>query len=158
MNEVSKIQNFAIDRFQKDKLVNTITLVETVDLAGENNIDKNKENVYPLVNIDLQFSDPTDDFVILKYEIFVLTQRDIRPVKTDSKLQLDTNLVDNLNETHSIANNFLSFLRRQNNPDVIELLESSDLEKVAKFGENKDLDGWKFTCELSIFNKGNAIL
>lgn len=157
MNEVSKIQDFAIERFQLDDLVNTITLVKTVDLEGDNNIDKNKENVYPLVNVDLQFSDPTDDFVILKYEIYILAQRDIRPVKTDSKLQLDTNLVDSLNETHSIGNRFLSYLRRQNNPDVIELLESSDLGRVSEFGDNKDLDGWSFTCSISIFNKGDAL-
>lgn len=58
MNELSKINDFVINIFQVNPLVNTITIVPTIEM------DANKEILYPLVNIDLRESDIEDDAVI----------------------------------------------------------------------------------------------
>ena len=47
MNEISILNNWIISEFDKNNLVNTISIVPTIQM------DANKENVYPLVNIDM---------------------------------------------------------------------------------------------------------
>lgn len=148
MNELSLMQAFVIAQFQSNNLVNTISTVETDD------IDLNKENVYALVNLDLRDTDILDDAVIVTYLITIVQARDIVPRKTDSKLLGDTNYIDNLNETHSIAQRFINYLTRQNNDENIEIdnLSSVTILKDWRSG----LDGVQFTIDLSIPNLGTS--
>jgi hypothetical protein len=39
----------------------------------------------------------------------VIQQRDSQPIKTDSKLLVDTNYLDNVNETGNICTRFLMY-------------------------------------------------
>lgn len=148
MNELSLMQAFVIAQFQSNNLVNTISTVET------EGIDLNKENVYALVNLDLRDTDILDDAVIVTYLITIVQARDIVPRKTDSKLLGDTNYIDNLNETHSIAQRFINYLTRQNNDENIEIdnLSSVTILKDWRSG----LDGVQFTIDLSIPNLGTS--
>ena len=115
MNELTLLNNFVIGRFDNNPLVNTITEVKTSD------IDMNKENIYPLVNLDLIDEDPLSDSLVFNYKITILQQRDIKPIKTNSKLLTNSNLLDNLNETNSIALDFINYLRWKNNDLVVEI-------------------------------------
>lgn len=149
MNELSLLSNFLIDHFQSNNLVNTITMVET------RYIDNNKENIYQLVNIDYLQSDILDDAVIARYLITAVQQRDTRPTKTDSKLRLDINLIDNWNETHSVIQKLLNELNRNNNESNIDLYSQTQLTKLEDWNKN-GLDGHQITIELSIPNLGNG--
>lgn len=152
MNELFLITKFLIDKFQENNLVNTITFVQTKDL------DNNKENIYPLVNIDYLQSDEVGDdssYVVARYLITAVQQRDIRPVKTDSKLRMDTNFIDNLGETHSILMKFLNIFKANNFENEIDLYSQTSLTKLEDYKRN-GLDGHQMTIELSIPNLGNG--
>lgn len=149
MNEISILNNWIISEFDKNNLVNTISIVPTLQM------DSNKENVYPLVNIDMLNSVVQSDVIVVSFEITIVQQRDKRPVKTDSKLLGDTNYLDNVNETHSIAQRFINVLDRQNNSLNIEVDTISKLDFLKEFGR-ENLDGVQFIVDLSIPNLGTS--
>ena len=149
MNELSLLTNFLISLFEGNDLVNTITAVQSKLM------DNNKENIYCLVNIDYLESDVLDDAIVARYLISVVQQRDIRPQKTDSKLQLDTNLIDNWNETHSVITRLLNQFRSNNYTNQIELFSKTTTTVLQDFNKN-GLDGHQITIELSIPNLGSG--
>lgn len=146
-NEISKLNNWIIDQYESDKLVNTISIVPTLEL------DLNKENIYPLVNIDMINSFIEEQVIIVIFNMTILQQRDKRPVKTDSKLLGDTNYLDNINETHSIAQRFINVLTMQNNDEQITIDTISTLKMLKEY-KGGLLDGVQFTINLSIPNVG----
>ncbi len=146
MNEVSELLNFIIDWFKDHPLVNTITLLSDYDL------DTQKENIYPLVNINYKESDPLESEVIGYFEITIVQQREKSGKVEDSKLQFDTNLIDNLNETHAIGNKFVQYLTLQNNSKNVELKSRTRFTTIKERPSNS-LDGYKFTAGISIPNK-----
>ena len=146
MAEISKVYQFLIDEFTANDLVHTITTVDT------KHIDKNIENIYPLVNIDFLDTEIEEQLVICNFTISILQQRDTRPVNYSDKMIGQTNLIDNLNETHSIATRFIKVLDNNNNTSNIELVSLSKLD-IKKAGRNS-LDGFEFELSLSIPNEG----
>ena len=82
-------------------------------------------------------------------------QRDIRAVKLDSKLRLDTNFIDNLNETHAILLRFLNVFRSNNLANNIDLYSQTSFTKLEDFNKN-GLDGHQITVEISIPNNGSG--
>lgn len=148
MNELTLLNDFVIGRFDINPLVNTISIVPTFDL------DFNKENIYPLVNIDLTDVDIQTDAFVVTYKITILQQRDIKPIKTNSKLLNDSNVLDNMNETSSIAADFINYLRWKNNDLVVELQNLSTLTPLRNYKGN-GLDGFQFDIDLSIYNRGS---
>ena len=146
MNEIFFLTNFLVDNFQENDLVNTVTLVETKHL------DNNKENIYCLVNIDYLENETREDVIIATYLITVVQQRDIRPQKTDSKLQLDTNLIDNLGETSAVITRFLNQMRSNNFIYNIQLFSNS----VSKRYNQNSLDGHQITINLAMANLGSG--
>lgn len=148
MNELTLLNDFVIGRFENNPLVNTISIVPTFDL------DFNKENIYPLVNIDLTDVDIQTDALIVTYKITILQQRDIKPIKTNSKLLNDSNVLDNMNETNSIALDLINYLRWKNNDLVVEIQNLSTLTPLRNYKGN-GLDGFQFDIDLSIYNRGS---
>jgi hypothetical protein len=138
---IATLTKFIIDEFNKNDLVNTISIVQTY------NLDSNKENIYPLVNIDLQETDPIGDSVVAVFEITIVQQRNSIKKVTDSKLLSDSNYLDNINETHFIAMKFINKMQFQNNIYNIEVDNISNV-KILKDA----LDGVQFTINLSIPN------
>lgn len=147
MNESSLIYNWIVEQFQSNELVNTISIVPTAV------IDTNKENIYPLVNIDLIDIETQTDYLIFNFTIIVIQQRDIKPIKLDSKLMTNTNYIDNINETVSIANRFINVIEKQNNDSNIELQSLSRLKVLKEWGTGI-CDGVRFDISLSIPNIG----
>ena len=148
MNELTLLNDFVIGRFDLNPLVNTITIVPTFDL------DFNKENIYPLVNIDMTDIDIQTDAFVVTYKITILQQRDIKPIKTNSKLLNDSNYLDNMNETNSIAADFINYLRWKNNDLVVEIQNLSRIDFLENYKGN-GLDGVQFDIDLSIYNRGS---
>ena len=149
MNEISKVYDYVIELFQSNNLVHTISIVPTIE------IDNNKENIYPLVNIDLTTSEVDDSIIVLDFEITILQQRNISVIKTDSKLLSNTNFIDNMNETHSIAARFINVLAEHDNDFNIDINSISKLKPLKFWGRNS-LDGFQFTISLSIPNSGKS--
>lgn len=149
MNEISLLNDWLINHFQDNELVNTISIVKTLEM------DFNKENIYPLVNLDIKTSDVQNDVIVAEYTITIIQQRDERPIKTDSKLLSNTNYIDNLNETHSIAQRLINVLNRQNNTDNIEIQELSTLRFLKNYSAS-GCDGVQFDIDLSIPNIGSS--
>jgi len=149
MNEISKIYEFIIAQFQANEIVNTISLVNSMD------VDANKENIYPLVNIDLRDTTVEDQAIICNFRFTIVQQRDIKPVKIESKLLSNTNYIDNVNETHSIWAKFINYVVRQNNDYNVELV-SKGSEKILKEWGLSNLDGLQVDVELSIPNEGSS--
>jgi hypothetical protein len=146
MNELFLLTGFLVNIFGENDLVNTITMVET------KNLDNNKENIYCLVNIDYLENETREDVIIATYLITVVQQRDIRPQKTDSKLQLDTNLIDNLGETLAVITRFLNQMRSNNFQNNIQLFKNS----VSKKYHKNSLDGHQITIDLAMSNLGSG--
>ncbi|KAF2337236.1 hypothetical protein [Flavobacterium daemonense] len=147
MNEIYIINDWLIKEFQKNVLVNTISTLPTLQ------IDTNISNIYPLVNLDLLDTDITESQISANYRITIVQQRDTKAQVTDNKLLVDTNYIDNVNETHSIAHKLLNKLLRDHNDLNIEILSQSTLRQLKDWSRNS-LDGVQFELELSIPNAG----
>lgn len=148
MNEVSIVWKFLIDLFNSDKLVNTVSIVTTLDM------DFNKENIYPLVNVDLTESNVEDDAIELSYKITIVQQVDVVPRTTDNKLLTDVNIIDCLNETHAIGQRMINVLSKQNNLENIEISNITSLRRYR--GGMSGVEGWQFEIQLFTPNLGSS--
>lgn len=148
MNELSKINRYIINWFKSDVLVNTVTTL-TDDL-----IDTNKETIYPLVNLEYINTDILEDIILVSYRIKCMDQNDIYTTPTDSKLLIDTNNQDIMNETFNVCQSFINSFR-QYNIEGIELQSKTVLTPI-KFDKLNGLSGHGFDVILSISNSGKA--
>jgi len=138
MNEFFK---FIISNFRSIELVNTISIVPTID------IDANKENIYPLVNIDLKNTAIQEQVLISDFEITVVQQRNIKNKCIDNKLLTDSNYLDNLNETMFICQKFVKQIEH-NTETLMSIDTITDLSPLKNSLKN-GLDGFQFTLSLS---------
>lgn len=141
--EVSTTTNFVIEKFRENPLVNTISV------SKQTEIDHNKANIYPLVNIDLVQSEVLETSHRMYYTVHIYQQRDSEPrTNLDNKL-LNTNMIDNLNETYMIASKFINNVRSYNNEHDIDVYQVSTVEMLKNVSTNL-LDGVTFTMVLDI--------
>lgn len=147
MNEIYNINDWLIKEFQKDELVNTISTLPTLQ------IDTQIANIYPLVNLDLLDTDITATQILANYRITIVQQRDTKTDITDNKLLTNSNYIDNVSETHSIAHKLINKLLRGYNDLNIEIASQSQLRQLKNWSRNS-LDGVQFDLELSIPNEG----
>lgn len=144
MNTVSKISNYVINSFDEDILKNTITFNKTSE------IDWDKTNIYPLVNIDILGSNVTESEIVMSYTITIADQRDTVNYLDNDKIY-GSNLIDNLNETHAIAVRFINKLNNKQNDDNITIDNITNLNFL-KLSAHNNIDGVRFTVALSIYN------
>ena len=147
-NELQKVRNYIIEKFENDPLVNTITT-----LADEL-IDTNKETIYPVVNLDYLDSDIQEDVILFAYKITALDQNDIYTKTTDSKLLQDTNHSDILNETFNICQSFINSFRQYNDLNI-EMFSKTKVNTIMNERLN-GLSGHEFEIVLSIPNEGSV--
>ena len=145
MTELSTVSIFLVDKFKSQPLVNTISFEKT----GE--IDVNKNNIYPLVNIDIVDTDPIGDILTFNYVITILQQRDIDNELNNDKILNKDNMIDNLNECYAIATRCVNNIERTENDYDIEILRKSNITLLKDFNTQK-LDGVRFNLSLSIQN------
>lgn len=148
MNELQKVKDYIVSKFDTDKLVNTITTL------SDDLIDTNKETIYPVVNCDYQSSTIQEDVLLFYYHIKVLDQNDVYIKSTDSKLQQDTNQSDIWNETFNIAQSFINSFRQYNSLNI-EMSSVSNITPIKNENLN-DLSGHEFDIVLSIANEGSV--
>lgn len=150
-NKASILLNFVVDTF------NANSLVKTIVFKDDDVLDVEKENVYPLVSIQLLPSPaPFEDHREFRLGFEILNQRDDRKVATPSKLMSDTNYIDNIGICDSIGNNFLMEILKTHNDFDINIVEDSVSEfETARKDERNCLDGIKFEATFSMHQ--NAI-
>lgn len=146
MNELSKVSIFIVERFKNNPMVNTITFEKSSE------IDHNKTNIYPLVNVDLIDSDPISGMLTFNYIITILQQRDFDKQINNDKIFDKDNMFDNLNECYSIATRFINGLEFLNNDQDIDISRKSNVQMMKDFGTNQ-LDGVRFTISLIVKNE-----
>lgn len=146
---ISQVTNYIVNRFQEDKMVNTISLNDK-DIA-----DTKKENIYPLVAIVFIEKETTDELHLFTYNIKVLQQRDSNREVKPSKLMEDTNYIDNLNECDDIITNFINYIRRFEISTNLNIETLSTLIPLSGYG-GANLDGFEFEITLSLPNTGNC--
>lgn len=149
MNEITLLNEYIINHFENEDLVNTISIVPTME------IDINIENIYPLVNIDMTQSDIQEELITVSFIITAVQQRDTKPKELDNKLLNDSNYLDNMNETHSVIEKFMNVLLRQNNDSNIDIVSQSKVRFLKKWSRSS-LDGCQITIDLSIPNIGSS--
>jgi len=145
-SQLSQVLTHIIEVYDASPLVNTITFNDN-DI-----IDDSKENIYPLVSIQLLSSPaPLQDLREFVFEFTILNQRDDAKISTPSKLLSDINYIDNIGIADSIANNFILEILKSHNKLDINIVEDgvSEFEPV-RHDERNNLDGVKFNCTFSI--------
>lgn len=148
-NKQSILLNFVVSVFDAMPLVNTIVFKD------DDVLDVEKENVYPLVSIQLLASPaPFDDRREYRLGFEVLNQRDDRKTAIPSKLMLDTNYIDNIGICDSIGNNFVMEIMKTHNDFDINIQDVSEFTPVRK-DERNCLDGIKF--EATFITHQNAV-
>ena len=138
-------------------IYDALPLVNTIIFKDDDVLDVEKENVYPLVSIQLLTS-PAPFYEHREYSLRfeILNQRDDRKVATPSKLMSDTNYIDNVGICDSIGNDFLMEILKTHNDFDINIIDDgiSEFEPVRK-DERNCLDGIKFEATFSMHQ--NAI-
>ena len=150
-NKQSILLNFIVETFNQNPLVNTSVFKD------DDVVDVEKENVYPLVSIQLLTSPaPFDDHREYSLRFEILNQRDDKKVATSSKLMSDTNYIDNVGICDSIANNFILEVLKTHNDFDINIIDDgiSEFEPIRK-DERNCLDGVRFEVTFSMHQ--NAI-
>lgn len=148
MNELQLIFDYVLNHFENNLLVNTVTDYEAAL------IDTNKDTVYPVVNIEYISSTVDEDQITSSFKITALNQLELYQKTTDSKLKVDTNYFDILNETFSICQTFINSFRQYNDAKI-EMQSVTDLNPINNEYLN-GLSGHDFDIVLTIANKGTS--
>jgi hypothetical protein len=144
---LNSIYNYIVARFQDDSMVHTITFNDTFV------VDTQKENIYPIVAINLVSISEANDLNLYNFRITCLQKRDVQRIMTPSKLMDDTNLIDNLAETENILQNFTNYITRLEIEENISIQEKSNLTPLYNHTGN-GVDGFQVNITFSYPNNG----
>ena len=146
-NQVSNLINHIVSVFDAMPLVNTIILKD------DEVLDVEKENVYPLVSIELLNSTKELDVVFVTMLFNILNQREFSVKPPISKLMTESNYIDNINICDSIGNEFILEILKSHNDLDINVESYSNFEFIRKDGRNC-LDGVEFEVNFSLHQNG----
>jgi len=147
MNTYYKLITTIKDTFEEDARVNTVTT------SGDDDIDINKKNLYPLVHLNVLDSPfiTLDTTAVVRYnvEVTVVDIRDINKEIINDKFWLNDNRHDNWNETRSILKEAQNKLVKNiNGSDVT--ITSATAANILSFAKENTLDGWQETWTVDV--------
>ena len=126
--------------------------VNTIIYARSENSDIFKNTVYPMVHINPDVTPWVNSASnVFSFEIGVLNQRIQDNRIEDTKIDGDTNVLDNHNTCYAIINDFLTIMGNDNG-DGIYVDIVGDLQPIF-FDNFNGLDGWSFNITLKIMNE-----
>lgn len=144
MNQYTEVLYYIKSLGESDVFVNTITKGQEIDL--------NKGNIFPLLNIDINTGSFTNgQTIIFNIELSCLDIRDINKEIVDDKFWSNDNEVDNHNSTLATLNRLWLIMKRDFNENNITASENPPLQKIT-FSDKNLLDGWSLTFDLEIPN------
>ena len=123
--------------------------VNTIMSAEEDEIDFNKKDIFPLVNIRLNGTN--FDSHQMTFEVTYLDIRDVVKTTITDKYKGNDNRWDNLNQAHSVLNSLVTKLKLRRNEYDIELVNASDPQLIVG-GLNNILDGLSLVITLNYPN------
>jgi len=145
MNQYTQVLNY-LNQLAVEAGANTVTKDAPSD------IDLQKENIYPLVNISIANGSFTNGQTInFNVLIEAFTIRDINKEVVNDKFYGNDNEVDNHNEMLAIINRMWTSMYRDFADNLITSSENPSFEKVTLDGLNM-LDGWELTFAIDVPN------
>ena len=142
MNEIYEVTDLLIQRFKLEE-VHTVTYEKTSE------IDFNKHNIYPLVNLDIVDAQIIDGTNNINYIITVVQQRDWESVSNNDKLLNKDNLIDNLGETFRVLQRVINGLRNNHNKYDIDIINVGTINFLKNI-QSQDVDGVRVTLTMTI--------
>ena len=126
---------------------------KTVTKDAPSDIDLQKQNIYPLVNISIANGGFTNGQTInFNVLIEAFTIRDINKEVVNDKFYGNDNEVDNHNEMLAIINRMWTSMYRDFADNLITASENPAFNKVTLEGLNL-LDGWDLTLAIEVPNE-----
>lgn len=140
--KISELTQYLIEDLETNQLINTLTFDRTTE------IDYNRSNIYPLVNIDPQYLEIENGGLRVNFVINVLMQRNDNNHANKSKLFKD-NLIDNISESTVIANKIIQKIHMH--PEIT--LNNTPFLNIVKHSRGNILDGVEFNLNLLVANE-----
>jgi hypothetical protein len=146
MNQYTEVLIYLKQLAENDSFVNTVKQGEISEL------DINKTNIYPLVNIAITGANFSNgQTVSFNLDIRCLAQRDINKEVVIDKFWKNDNEVDNLNETLAVLNRMWTTIYRDFDDNNISVTSDPSLEPLI-YDEKNILDGWALTTTIELPN------
>lgn len=146
MNQYTQLLTFIKSLGESDPFVNTITRDGNVDL------DTNKMNVFPLLDIYIDSgSFSNGQTITFTVELVCVQRRDINKEIVNDKFWKNDNEVDNHNETLASLNRIWTSMYRNFEDNDITASENPSLEKIT-YADKNLLDGWRLTFDVELPN------
>lgn len=144
MNQYTELLYYIKALGEADPYINTIN-------KGEN-IDLNKMDVYPLLNIDINSASfPSGGTISFEVVLSCLDIRDINKEVVNDKFWEQDNLVDNLNNTLASLNRIWRTMNRDFTDKNITASDAPALDAI-EYSEKNLLDGWSMTLTVEMPN------
>lgn len=140
--KISELTQYLVEDIENDDLINTLTFEQTEQ------IDYNRSNIYPLVNLDPINAEIENGGMIVTFNVLVLMQRNENNHANKSKIFKD-NFIDNISESTLIANKIIQKVHMHYD---LELVRVPFLEIVRQSGGNL-LDGVRFELRILVDNE-----
>lgn len=146
MNQYTQILYYLKELAERDGFVNTVKQGEISEL------DIEKTNIFPLVNIAVTGGGFTNGSTItFNIDLRCLSIRDINKEVVNDKFWKNDNEVDNLNETLAVLNRMWTTMYRDFDENNITASENPSLEPII-YDEKNILDGWVLTFTIEVPN------
>lgn len=146
MNQYTQILYYLKELAERDGFVNTVKQGEISEL------DIEKTNIFPLVNIAVTGGGFTNGQTItFNIDLRCLTIRDINKEVVNDKFWKNDNEVDNMNETLAVLNRMWTTMYRDFDENNITSSENPSLEPII-YDEKNILDGWVLTFTIEVPN------
>ena len=146
MNAYSQLLNYVKLLGEADPFVNTITK------TGGSDLDTQKANVFPLLDVFVTGgSFPSNAVISYTIELTCVNLRDINKEVINDKFWSQDNEVDNMNETGAVLNRIWLLMERDFASNNITAAEAPTLEPIMFEGTNI-YDGWTLTFDVEVPN------
>jgi hypothetical protein len=144
-NHYSELLRFIKSKVDADGYVNTITK------GIHANVDLDKGNIMPIMNVEIFDAGLPNNGVSFTVELTCLDIRDLNKKINIDKFLLNDNEIDNHTETFAALNRIASKMQKDFDGTDIVMEIPSAIEKMAEWGLN-NLDGWSLTAIVTMPN------
>lgn len=142
MNAYTQLLDYIKQLGEGDVYINTIT--------KDDNVDLNKMDIYPLLNISVDDATfPSDATISFAVNVRCFAIRDINNEVVSDKFYEQDNEVDNLNETLYALNRIWRIMHRDFLSNNITSSDAPTLTKMTDVEKNR-LDGWEMSFDIEM--------
>lgn len=140
--KISELTQYLIEELEQNQLINTLTFEKTSE------IDYNRSNIYPLVNLDPLNIEIENGGLRVNFNVTILMQRNENNHANKSKLFKD-NLIDNISEATVIANLIIQRVNMSSDMTLYNI----PLINIIRNSRGNLLDGVEFQLNIIVGNE-----